>query len=241
MFSYLKEFNFVSVLVRLLLAMLGGGIMGFGRSKKARSAGFRTYMLISIGASLAVLITLYYYEMMHGPWQEIMARVGEKFDASRLAAQVITGIGFLGAGTIIKGAHQQVNGLTTATGMFATVCIGIAAGCGFYECTIPAIVIAALVLNPMSPLEVSFKRKLRNISMTVEFESIEDIDKINGVIKEHEAKVYDIDIERFEKEKDKFPSAIFILQMSKNNRSHSAMLSSVAELPCVRSVHELIA
>ncbi|MBO4289524.1 MAG: MgtC/SapB family protein [Lachnospiraceae bacterium] len=241
MFAYLKEFNFVSVLFRLLLAMLGGGIMGFGRSKKARSAGFRTYMLISIGAALSVLLTLYYYAMLHGPWQEALARVGEKFDASRLGAAVITGIGFLGAGTIIKSAHQQVNGLTTATGMFATVCIGIAAGCGFYECAIPAIVIAALVLNPMSPLEVEFKRKLRNISMTVEFESIEDIDKINNVIKEHEAKVYDIDIERFEKEKNKFPSAIFILQMSKNNRSHSAMLSSIAELPCVRSVHELIA
>ena len=241
MFAYLKEFNFVSVLLRLLLAMLGGGLLGYGRSRRARSAGFRTYMLISIGAALSVILTIYYYEMLHGPWAETLARVGEKFDASRLASSVITGIGFLGAGTIIKGAHQQASGLTTATGMFVTVCIGVAAGFGFFECVIPAILIVAVVMNLMSPLEVAFKRRLRNITLNVEFESIEDIDQINRVISAHKANVYEIDVERFGSEDEKCPSAIFILQMSRNNRSHSAMLSSVAELPCVHSVQELIA
>lgn len=239
--AYLKEFNFVSVLFRLLLAMVGGGLLGFGRSRKARSAGFRTYMLISIGAALSVILTVYYYEMLHGPWAGTLARVGEKFDASRLASSVISGIGFLGAGTIIKGAHQQVNGLTTATGMFATVCIGIASGFGFYECVIPAILIVAVVLNLMSPLEVAFKRRLRNISLNVVFESLQDIDRINKVIKEHDAKVFEIDIEKEEQDNGSLPSAVFILQMNRKNRSHSAMLSSVAELPCVHSVYELIA
>ena len=92
----------------------------------------------------------------------------------------------------------------------------------------------------MSPLEHTFKRKLRIITLNVEFDAITDIDRITGIISEHEANVYEIDIERYEKEKGKYPSAIFILQMSRSNRSHSAMLSSVAELSCVHSVHELI-
>ena len=108
--AYLREFNFVTVIIRLLLAMVCGGVVGFGRSKKARPAGFRTYMLISIGAAMAVLITLYEYEMLTGPWAETVSETGLKFDAGRMTAQAITGIGFLGAGIIIKVAHQQVQG-----------------------------------------------------------------------------------------------------------------------------------
>lgn len=163
-----------------------------------------------------------------------------KFDAARLASQVITGIGFLGAGIIIKIAHQQVKGLTTATGLFATVIMGIAAGAGFYECVIVALVLIVLVLNVMSPLEIAFKRRLRNITLNVEFRSVEDIERITRVIEAQEAKVYDIDVAHTEPKGDKYPSAIFILQLGRKNHSHSCMLSSVAELDCVHSVQELI-
>jgi len=238
--EYLRQFNFSSVVLRLLLAMLCGGVIGYGRSKKERAAGFRTYMLISIGAALAVIITQYELKMLGGPWAEIVAKVGAKYDASRYAAQTIAGIGFLGAGIIIKGSHQQVNGLTTATGLFATVCMGLASGIGFYECVIISLILIEVVLNVMSPLEVEFKRKLRNITLNVEFNSVEDIDEITAVIKALNAQIFDIDLERTERAGDKYPSAIFIMKLSKENHSHSGMLSSVAELPCVHSVRELI-
>ena len=170
--AVLRQFSFGTMLLRLLLAMLSGGAVGYGRSRKARAAGLRTYMLISIGTAMAVLLTLYQYQMLTGPWAEVVARVGMKFDAARLASQVITGIGFLGAGIIIKIAHQQVKGLTTATGLFATVIMGIAAGAGLYECVIVALVLIVLVLNVMSPLEIAFKRRLRNITLNVEFRSV---------------------------------------------------------------------
>lgn len=233
-------FHIGSILLRLLLAMVGGGVVGYGRSRKARAAGLRTYMLISIGAAMTVLLTLFQYEMLHTQWLGVVNEVGEKFDASRLASQVVTGIGFLGAGIIIKVAHQQVSGLTTATGLFATVCMGIAAGAGFYACVIPAILITVLVLNVMSPTEAAFKRRLRNITLNVEFDSVENINEITRVMTEQHAMIYDIDVERTEWEGDHSPSAIFILQLSKENHSHSGMLSSVAELGCVRSVQELI-
>ena len=238
--AVLRQFSFGTMLLRLLLAMLSGGAVGYGRSRKARAAGLRTYMLISIGAAMAVLLTLYQYQMLTGPWAEVVAQVGMKFDAARLASQVITGIGFLGAGIIIKIAHQQVKGLTTATGLFATVIMGIAAGAGFYECVTVALVLIVLVLNVMSPLEIAFKRRLRNITLNVEFRSVEDIERITRVIEAQEAKVYDIDVERTEPKDDKYPSAIFILQLSRKNHSHSGMISSVAELDCVHSVQELI-
>ena len=129
--SSIGQFNLASACLRLLLAMVGGGVVGYGRSKQARSAGFRTYILISIGAAMAVLMTLYMYDMLRGAWSSVTEEVGLKYDASRMASSVITGIGFLGAGIIIKVAHQQVNGLTTATGLFATVIMGLAAGAGF--------------------------------------------------------------------------------------------------------------
>ena len=180
--QYLHEFNMGSAVFRLLLAMACGGTVGYGRSKKARQAGLRTYMIICIGAAMSVLITLYLYAMLHGPWAPTVEEVGKMFDASRIAAQVIAGIGFLGAGIIIKVAHQQVNGLTTATGLFATVCMGLAAGVGFYSCVFIALILIVLVLNVMTPLEASFKRRLRNITLNVEFNNVGNLDEIISVM-----------------------------------------------------------
>ena len=239
-FENLRQFSFGTAVLRLVLALACGGAIGYGRSRKARAAGLRTYMLISLGAAMAVLLALYEYQMLTGQWAAVTAEVGQKFDASRLGAQVITGISFLGAGIIIKVAHQQVNGLTTATGLFATVCMGMAAGAGFYECVIAAMLLIILVLNVMTPLEIAFKRRLRSITLNVEFSSVEDIADITRMIEGRQAKIYDIDVERTERKDDKYPSAIFILQLSRSDHSHSGMLSSIAEMPCVHSVQELI-
>ena len=88
-FSYLKEFNITSVMVRLLLAVISGALIGYGREKKERNAGLRTYMLISIGSALTILISFYENEMLNGAWQPVVELVGKKFDASRFSAQVL--------------------------------------------------------------------------------------------------------------------------------------------------------
>ena len=241
MLGTLRDFNVVSVIVRTFLSVLCGALIGYGRSQKERSAGFRTYTLICLGACMSVLLTLYLQEMLDTQWAEQVAAAGAKFDASRIAAGTISGIGFLGAGIIIKGSHQQVKGLTTATGLFTTVCLGLAVGIGFYECVFWALFVIVLVLNIMTPLEADFKRQLRNITLNVEFETVENIQQISEVIIAQNASIYDIDIERSASKGDKLCSAIFILQMARGQNSHSAMLSSVAELPFVHSVQELLA
>ncbi|MDO5132234.1 MAG: MgtC/SapB family protein [Eubacteriales bacterium] len=237
---HLRDFNFNSVVLRLLLAFLSGTVIGYGRARKRRSAGLRTFILTSIGAALTVLLATYEYEMLCGPWASVVEEVGLKFDGSRYSAQVISGVGFLSAGTIISIGHQQVSGLSTASGLFASVCMGMAAGAGFYECVIVVLIILVLVLDVMWPLEPAFKRRLRNITIFVEFNSLEDLNDISDVVRSRGAHIYDIEIERSKREKDKYPCAILILKMSREKPSHSGMLSSIAELDCVRVIHELI-
>ncbi len=237
---YLREFNVLSVVVRILLAVLSGGVVGYGRARMQRNAGLRTYMLVSLGAALTLMISAYEQEMLTGQWAWLFSVADVKFDGTRYAAQVISGIGFLAAGTIIGTEHQQVSGLTSAIGLVASAALGIAAGAGFYECVLIGLILLVITMECMKPLEVSFKRKLQNITIFVEFYSIDDVGTISDTVKAHGAQIFDIDIERTEQEGDKLPSAIMTLKLSRTQSSHSAMLSSVAELECVDAVRELI-
>ena len=238
--TYLREFHAVSVVVRLLLAVLAGGAVGYGRARKQRNAGLRTYMLVSIGAALTLMISVYEHEMLSGQWAWLTDVADVKFDGTRYAAQVISGIGFLAAGTIIGTDHQQVSGLTSAIGLFAAAALGIAAGAGFYECVLIGLLLIIITMECMKPLEVGFKRKLRNITIFVEFHSIDDVSTITDTVKGLGAQIFDIDIERTEQEGDEPPSAILMLKLAREQSSHSAMLSSLAELECVYAVRELI-
>ena len=240
--QYLKDFNLISITLRLILAMAAGAVVGYGRTKRKRPAGMRTYMLTAIGACLAALLAIYEYRMLQGQWAQIAEQVGMKFDASRYGAQVISGIGFLGAGTIIAAAHQQVSGFSTATGLFAIACIGLASGIGFLECVIIVIFLLLFVLEIMYPLETAFKRRIRNITVYVQFDEIENLGIITDLISHRKGTIFDIDVENTKRKPDDdiWPSAVIALQMDKKYPSHSDMISSIAELPCVHSIRELI-
>ena len=119
--DYMHELNTISIFARLFLAVLSGAILGLDRSRKNRPAGFRTHMLVCMGAALVMLTNQY------------ITTVFQVSDPARLGAQVISGIGFLGAGTIIVTRTNQVQGLTTAAGLWASACIGLAIGVGFYS------------------------------------------------------------------------------------------------------------
>ena len=118
--------------LRLLLAVFIGCVIGIERERKNRPAGFRTYMLTALGATLTVLLSLQLDQMLHGPWRALAESIGATQDVSRFGAEAAKGIGFLGAGTIIITARQQVKGLTTAAGIWATSGVGLAIGAGMY-------------------------------------------------------------------------------------------------------------
>ena len=238
MLGSLSEFNFGSVCFRLVLAVVSGGMIGFGRARKKQPAGLRTYIITCVGAALTALISYYEYEMLTGAWSA-EAATAVKFDGSRFAAAVISGIGFLAAGSIMLVAHQQVSGLTTAIGLFVTACIGIAAGIGFYEAVFAAVIFIIVVMEGMQSFELLFKRRTRNMTIHVNFDDLKNLNTITDALKSEGVTVYEIDNEEISGKKTT-PSTILWVKLSKDNVSHSSVLSSVAELPCVYSVQELI-
>ena len=116
-FDGLRDVTTLSVFVRLACALICGGIIGIERSYKRRPAGFRTHILICIGAAITTLTSQYLYLNMH-----------YFTDMARLGAQVVAGIGFIGAGTIIVTKRQRVKGLTTAAGLWTSAIIGLTFG-----------------------------------------------------------------------------------------------------------------
>jgi len=135
--------SFGVVALRLLVAALLGGIVGIERENKKRAAGLRTHVLVSLGSSLVMVLSEYLFHQYHGL---------TNIDPARLGAQVISGIGFLGAGTIIK-QGVSVKGLTTAASLWAVACIGLAAGSGFYLAAIIASAIVFITLRTLSKFE----------------------------------------------------------------------------------------
>ena len=120
-FPILKEPNLIAIIVRAVLALICAGIIGYDRNVHGSAAGMRTHMLVCLGAMLA---------MSTGQYSALMFNSG---DITRIGAQVVSGIGFLGAGSIIVTKENKIAGLTTAAGLWAAACIGLAIGIGFYE------------------------------------------------------------------------------------------------------------
>lgn len=131
----LGELNIVSVAVRLLLAMICGGAIGYFRDKLNKEAGFRTHILTCIGCAVTILVGEYMFLLYPG------------VDPSRIGAQAISALGFLGAGTIIVSKSNHVTGLTTAAGLWTTAAIGLGCGAGFYELCIIATVAILISQN----------------------------------------------------------------------------------------------
>ena len=139
--ALLTEFNEYSIVIRLVLAMLMGGIIGVERSRHGRAAGMRTHVLVCVGACMTAMVGLHLLNM------------NPNEDASRIAAQVISGIGFLGVGTIMIRNQSMVTGLTTAAGVWCTATIGIALGYGFYLAALVATVITIITATLLTRLE----------------------------------------------------------------------------------------
>lgn len=230
---YLREWNTVSVLVRLAVAMVCGGLIGMERASKRRAAGFRTYMVVCLGATLAMLLNQYIDHMLVEVWQ-----ISQTTDAARLGAQVINGIGFLGAGTIIVTGTQQVKGLTTAAGLWASACMGLAIGAGFFEAALVACVMIVVIITLFGHVEGLIVKHSRNMNLLVQFETLNDVSVVIEKIKAGENHVYDVELNRGKESDGEYPSAIFSIKLAKHV-SHASVMMSIAGVDSVRSIVEL--
>ena len=137
----LREVTYLAVVLRITAAFFLGGILGLERGLKQRPAGLRTHMLVCIGACMIMLTNQYIYQVFGTG------------DPVRMGAQVVSGIGFLGAGTILIRGRNHVTGLTTAAGLWTTACIGIATGLGFYSGAVICAVIFFLAAGALTRIE----------------------------------------------------------------------------------------
>lgn len=235
---FLRELNMESVVLRLALAMFLGGLIGMERGRKRRAAGFRTYMLVSLGAALAMLLGQYNYVMLEHEWAALAMELGVKTDVSRIGAQVINGIGFLGAGTIIVTKRQEVKGLTTAAGLWASACMGLATGAGFYECVLLAFLLIFLVIRFLPWVESFIVDNARNMIVYVSFSSLDDMGELITRIKEQDVHIYEVDIDYGRDEGAGHPSAVFTIRLNQWH-SHLQVLTAISDLECVYSIEEI--
>ena len=151
--EYLRDLNVVSISLRILLSILIGGILGVERGRKNRPAGLRTYILVCLGSALVMMTNQYVYVTF------------ETGDPVRLGAQVISGIGFLGAGTIVLTGRNKIMGITTAAGLWTAACSGLAIGIGFYEGAVLGGLAIAFTVSGLLKFDIWIRKKSRYLDL----------------------------------------------------------------------------
>ncbi len=230
----LRQFDFLSTVVRLTMAMFFGGVIGLEGARKGRPAGFRTYMLVCLGAALTMILGQYELHMTETVWGFADAKV----DAARFGAQVINGIGFLGAGTIIVTGKQQVKGLTTAAGLWASACVGLAIGAGFYECVLLAFVLVLLIVRILPQLVELMIRNMRNMIIYVEYDRVEHTWAVLNQIRELGAQIYEVEIDRQDEDSHQNPSAVLTIRLDKRI-PHHRVLAHISKLEYISAIEEV--
>ena len=222
-FDSIRDVNMLSVFIRLVLAVFCGGFIGIERERKRRPAGFRTHILICLGAAMTTLTS-----------QFLFAELNLYTDIGRLGAQVIAGIGFIGAGTIIVTKRRQVKGLTTAAGLWTCAIIGLTIGAGYYEAGFLATVLILLAEIFFSKFEYWILVNAKNINIYIEYNESEDLDRIIRLIKLNRVVIVDLEITK----SGSNSCAIFQLQLPKK-LSQDKLLTDISSSEGIVTVEEL--
>lgn len=226
-FDGLREFTFASVAVRMFLAVLCGGMIGIEREYKRRPAGFRTHILICLGAAMTTLTSQYLFLYLH-----------YYTDMARLGAQVVAGIGFIGAGTIIVTRRQRVKGLTTAAGLWTAAIIGLAIGGGFYEGALLATALIMVAELVFSKLEYRILENAPEINLYMEYADKACLENVLKLYREQGVKVLSMEITRAIGSEKHNACAIFALRLNRKCKAEQ-LAAGVGRVNGVISVEEL--
>ena len=179
----LRMVTSLAVVLRITVAFFLGGILGLERGLKQRPAGLRTHMLVCVGACMIMLTNQYIYQVFGTG------------DPVRMGAQVVSGIGFLGAGTIMVTKHSQIKGLTTAAGLWATAAVGLATGIGFYEAGLMGTIVIVLTLTVLSVLDSKMHKKTRCFEVYVELDPTVSLGMFLDTVRSKGIAIEDIQME----------------------------------------------
>ncbi len=196
----------LAVTVRIFAAVIIGGLLGLERGLKNRPAGLRTYMLVCAGACIIMLTNQYVSQTLGG-------------EPTRLAAQVVSGIGFLGAGTIIVTRRSQIKGLTTAAGLWSAAGIGIALGIGFYEAALIGTIAIFLVMTLLQKMDNRMHRKTKQLEVYIEIGKGLSLSQLMQDLRERDFDVRDVQRERG-LEADADGNRAYIINLKLQKRAH---------------------
>ena len=226
-FDSLRDVTVVSITLRLVLAMICGGIVGMEREYKRRSAGFRTHILICLGAAITMMTSQHLFLNMH-----------YYLDMARMGGSVVAGIGFIGAGTIIVTQHQRIKGLTTAAGLWTVAIVGLALGAGFYEGGLFTTVLVLLAEMFFAKLEYHTRTYAPEINLSIEYMNRGVLDQLLKLYRERDLKVLNMEIIRSTRSEAHNACAIFSLRMRKRS-SAEELVREINQMDGILAVEEL--
>lgn len=220
----IREVTYIAIAVRILIAILAGGLLGMERGMKNRPAGMRTYMLVCVGSCLIMLTNQYVFQV-YGTG-----------DPVRLGAQVISGIGFLGAGTIVVTRRNQIKGLTTAAGLWTSAGIGLALGIGFYEAAVIGSVAIFTVITLLQRMDNNLHRKSRQLEAYIELSEEITLGDFLRTVRGSGIEIYNVQREQGSEGTGR---AYVATLKTKKRSNHEEILVQVADIPGVVYLEEL--
>lgn len=218
----LSELNILSITTRVLLALILGGLLGIEREQKQRPAGFRTYVIVCLGSTLAALTNIFLFTHFGAG------------DPARIPAQVISGIGFLGAGTIIVTRNTHIKGLTTAAGLWCTATIGIAVGSGLYTGSIICALVIVFSLKFLTYVDRIFLQNSRYLQLYIELDSTRGIKNIITYVNNNNMSIHNLTIHHSS------DSAVITFTLKLINKDYKAqVISDIDSIEQVIYVNEI--
>lgn len=222
----IREVTYLAIALRIFIAILAGGLLGMERGMKNRPAGMRTYMLVCVGSCLIMLTNQYIFQVYGAG------------DPVRLGAQVISGIGFLGAGTIVVTRRNQIKGLTTAAGLWTAAGIGLALGIGFYEAAVLGSVAIFTVITLLQRMDNNLHRKSKQLEAYIELSEEISLGDFLRTVRNSGIEIYNVQREQGGDSEGKNRAYIATLKTKKRS-NHEQILEQVADIPGVAYLEEL--
>ncbi len=222
----LREVTYLAIALRILAAVIVGGLIGLERGLKNRPAGMRTYMLVCVGACLVMLTNQY------------MCQVYNVGDPVRMGAQVVSGIGFLGAGTIIVTRRNQIKGLTTAAGLWSAAGVGLALGVGFYEAALTGGFAVFFVMTLLQRMDNSMHRKTKIIDVYFELNKNLSLGDFLREVRNRNIDVQNTQRDVDAETEDGIRSYVATLKLQKR-RNHIEVIDELCSIEGILSLEEL--
>nr|WP_294491156.1 MgtC/SapB family protein [uncultured Anaerosporobacter sp.] len=222
----LLQVNTVSIIFRLLLSVILCGIIGMERGLRNRPAGFMTYLLVGLGSTL-IMITNQYIVTLYSD-----------IDPTRMAAQVVSGIGFLGAGTIITTSKNEIRGLTTAAGIWATAAVGLAVGIGFYSGAIIGGIFIIGSLMFLKKIDVYIKTHAKTMEIYIEYDEAFSMQSLTNYSDNNGYEIFDIEVGRLKTINGEYGTMSFVIDF-RQKVNHSLITNQIKQLSGVSYIREI--